>query len=330
MAVEFRGDAWLRIFLISLIFVAPLLLVLGLVLHRFDRVEFDDAARLIRQPLRYPVSYDSVTGICVGEVSSLLSLLMGRREPRLFVSVASNDIERLRRTISTRWNDEMLAHSQVRMRWWILAVVGLHLVIGEARVQRLERTHASVKQPCAAVNWKMDSVGRRSHRFGSFLFTAPPGFTERPGERGLHGPMFHSNGATVFYAEGPMGSPTPFDALPARLFRAALRHGLGLDNGADVLRFTTCATNGLARLAIRSRQFGGDDVKRLAFDGGVAVVRKSLDTESEGTEGYTWLADVFLGHDSEDLRVGVRANQLIDNELLEEIVSRVEYAPQQD
>lgn len=102
--------------------------------------------------------------------------------------------------------------------------------------------------------------------------------------------------------------------------QAILRHGLGVDGSAGMIRWGACATSGVLPLTAKASLFGAELTERRLFDGGVAVL-----TQSEG-RGSALLA--FNGPGETDLIVTVNFERAIDNELLERIVSLVGFGPQ--
>lgn len=315
------GNAWFRPFLVSLVFVAPLLLAMGLWLHRFDRLVFDDDARMLRRPLGPSIAYDSVTSLQLGEAASGIRLTVGRSERRLLVSANPADVRRLHREITSRWSEGVLVQSDGSVRWWMLAAVGFVILLGEAHIRILEVEFPTLREPCTVVDWPMAVAGYRTERFGAYRFSALPGFAGRPGEVGHQGPIFYSDDRILAYADAPVNAARAPDGMANQL----ARYGLGLANGADAMRFIACATGGVLPLMIKPLVLDPAFVSRSVFEGGVAVIRDSEDADS-----YAWVADVYIGHGKEGMRVSLGSNAEIENELLEELVARVEFAPQQD
>jgi hypothetical protein len=218
-----------------------------------------------------------------------------------------------------------------RLRWWLLATPVLIFASGELYFARLAQKFPGVRAPCAFVDWKMASAGYRSERIASFVYALPDGFARRTGEHGHHGLIFRSGEDLLFYTYslpdwGFMSVPAVAHATELFLF-----YGFGIRNKADRVRFVACATRSVVPLAVRSRLLGASGARRLEFDGGVAIVWETERHPWRAELYPDWLAEVYFdAEDRSDLYIGIGSTERIDNQLLKEIVSRVEYRPEND
>jgi len=96
------GEKWLRIFLIMFIPAVPLMLLVGILVSRFDSFSFDDRHQQIVKPVGRGIPYQSVMRIDINETGRLLQAsikqgtlrrallayaLDGKDKPRLIVDM---------------------------------------------------------------------------------------------------------------------------------------------------------------------------------------------------------------------------------------------------
>lgn len=302
------GAGWPRFFLFSFLICALPIGGLCLLLLLFDRIVLDDASRLVRRPFRRPIPYDSVGEFLVHNAGGMTSLTTAKGGPVLLYSFDPADQARLEQEMHRRWPDAVLRHSSSSSVWLLLGLAALPLVLGEAYSWRLSERFSGLREPCARIDWSMESSGPRDWQVGPFTVGIPEGFALRPG-----GEMaFRSDTVDLVYSAERVAS----DAL----VRTILRYGLGVQGSAGMIRWGACATRGVLPLTAKTGLFGVESTERLLFDGGIAVLRQSENG------GNALLA--FAGPQETDLIVTVDFERKIDNELLERIISLVGIGPQ--
>ena len=302
------GEGWPRFFLFSFLLCAVPIGALCLLLLWGDRIAFDDAARVVRRPLRRSIPYDAISGFLVHSAGGLASLTTARRGPILIYSFHPAGKARLEQEMSSRWPNAALRHSSSSGVWLASALVGLPLVLGGAYSRMLSERFADLREPCTEVGWNMETRGPRDQQIGPFSIGVPEGFTLRPGGTMVYG----SDEVTIIYSIEPATS----DAL----VQSVLRYGLGVEGSAGMIRWGACATSGILPLTAKASLFGVESIERLLFDGGVANLRQSEE------RGNALLA--ISGPAEADLLVTVDFANAIDNELLERIISLVGIGPQ--
>jgi hypothetical protein len=303
------GQSWPRFFLFSFLLCAAPIGVLCLLLLWVDRIVLDDTARVVRRPLRRPLPYDSVGGFRVHNAGGMASLTTARGWPILLYSFDTASEVRLEQEMPSRWPGAVLRHSSSSSVWLLLGLVALPLVLGTAYSWRLEQRIAGLREPCTTVGWRMESSGPRDRQVGPFAVGVPAGFAARPGGA----VAYRSDSAEIAYSAEAATS----DAL----VRAMLRHGLGVEGSAGMIRWGACATSGVLPLTAKASLFGAESTERLLFAGGIAVLRQSR------AGGNALLA--FAGPQETDLIVHVDFERAIDTELLERIISLVGIGHQQ-
>lgn len=302
------GDGWLRFFLFSFLICAVPIGALCLLLLWGDRVIFDDAAHLIRRPLRPSIPYDAIDGFRVHSAGGLSSLTTAKRGPILIYSFDPAASARLEQEMSHRWPDAVLKQSSSSGIWLVLALAGLPLLLGGAYSWMLSERFAGLREPCADADWNMESSGPRDQQLGPFVIGVPEGFALRPGGKMVYG----SDTADIIYSIEP--------TTPDAVVQAILRYGLGVRGSAEMIRWGACATSGILPLTAKASLFGVESTERLLFGGGVAVLRQSEE------RGNALLA--ISGQEEIDLIVTVDFAGAIDNKLLERIISLVGIGPQ--
>ncbi len=302
------GEGWPRFFLFSFLICAIPIGGLCLLLLWLDRMVLDDASRVVRRPLRRPLPYDAVGGFHVHNAGGLASLTTAKGGPILLYSFEPAQEARLEQEMRHRWPGAVLRRSNRSSAWLVLGLVGLPLALGGAYSWMLSERFPGLREPCAAIDWSMESRGPRDRRIGPFTIGVPEGFTLRPG-----GTMvFGSDTVDIVYSIEPT-SPDAF-------VRAILRYGLGVEGSAGMIRWGACATGGVLPLTAKASLFGVESTERLLFDGGVAVLRQSEE------RGNALMA--FAGTEETDLIVTVDFEGTIDNRLLEQVISLVGIGPQ--
>lgn len=302
------GAGWPRFFLFSFLLCAIPICAICLLLLRIDRVVLDDESRVIRRPFRRPLPYDALEGFRVHNAGGMASLTTAKGGPILLYAFNPADEVRLESEMRQRWPDAALRKSRSSSTWLLFGLVALPVFLGEAYSWRLAARHDDLREPCAAASWNMGSSGPRDQQIGPFAVGVPADFTLQPG-----GTMtFGSDAADIVYSL-EAASTDPF-------VQTVLRYGLGIGGSAQMIRWGACATSGILPLTAKATLFGADSTQRLAFGGGIAVLRQSEDG------GNVLLA--FSGPDEADLLVTVDFEQNIDTELLERIVSLVGIGPQ--
>jgi len=302
------GAGWPRVFLFSFLICAIPICGLCLLLPRLDRIVLDDAARVVRRPLRRSIPYDAVGGFYVHNAGGMASLTTANGGSILLYSYDPAGEARLEQEMRSRWPEAVLRQSSSSSPWLLLGLVGLPLALGGAYTWRLSERFSGLREPCTPVSWSIESSGPRDQQIGPFTVGVPVGFTLRPG--GMM--VFGSQTAEIVYSL----EPATLDAFVGGI----LRYGLGVEGSAEMIRWGACATGGVLPLTAKATLFGVESTQRLLFNGGVAILRQTKDG------GNAHLA--FVGPGDTDLFVTIDFARTIDNELLERILSLVGIGPQ--
>ena len=302
------GAGWPRFFLFSFLICSVPIGAICLLLLWADCIVLDDEYRVIRRPFRRPLSYDDLEGFRVHNAGGMVSLTSAKGGPILLYSFNPGDEARLEREMRQRWPNAAMRRSGSSSIWLLLGLAGLPIALGGAYSWRLSERYDGLREPCKAVSWNMESNGPRDQQIGPFAIGIPTAFTLRPGGTMAYG----SDTADIVYSLETAASD-PFA-------EAVLRYGLGVEGSAEMIRWGACATGGVLPLAAKASLFGVESTQRLSFDGGIAVLRQSVD------DGSALLA--FSGPHETDLVVAVNFERSIDIQLLERIVSLVGLGPQ--
>ncbi len=256
LSVCLMGAKCLPIFLGVFILVLPFVLLVGLLVSRFDGFSFDDERQMVVKPLGRSIPYQSVLRIDLNETGGLLQARIKQgalRRPPLAYALQVEDKARLVEDLRKRFPQAVI-REQRYVDWKSLAMIMALVVIMTAGfhvfVYQDNPQIGVLPQRTTWVNTELPATAARQYALGSFHLIMPGSFQLIA--KDIDALLFEdaASKTEVKFVTAVQRDP------PANKF-AFVRYATGIRNYFDVLETAYSARVGVIPLAIKGIALAG-------------------------------------------------------------------------
>ncbi len=297
------GERWPRFALLSFAFFVPALVILHVLLRRFDRFTLDERTGELRYPGRPAVRFADILAVETHEVAGISSWTVATAKSRrkLLVAASPHRDDAIRDALESRAPGALFRRSNTTGLWLWLGLLLTPLLMQQGFLYWLQRRYPQASQPCIGTAWRTAArLSNAAVEIGPFVIAPPPSFQQRP-----VGDFVDSGGAVLRYELQDFSA----EMSPAQVW--LLRQGVGVRSLADAIVWAGCARRAVLPLAAKAVLLQDDRSRVIAFPSGAALVRDH---------------HALIAVDSQDSTLAARITspRTISDDLIEAVVAGVQ------
>ncbi len=177
------GTHWPRIFFAMIAFSFPVVLLLVLLISRYDRISFDDDKQQIVKPIGRPLPYQSIKRIDINETGRLVQVGIRQgffRRAQLLYAMDGIEKSRLLENLLKRFPDPVIIRKNRNVNWksvflilllFIVLTAGFHLYL-----LRINKEIPVLPHQIVWETTKRSPKGLQQYTLGNFSFMMPARF----------------------------------------------------------------------------------------------------------------------------------------------------------